>query len=142
MREDPLMAQRTRDQHERRRTRQGTPYGPRSVHATVEAAVAACRAGAARAPRDLVEAVARSGTPGGGPPSDAPPRSGAGATSGPGAADPVDRALAGSLLDTVAAAWQHGWQPADLHRAVARRHGRAHARLAARAVGHEAGRHP
>jgi hypothetical protein len=142
MREDPLMAQRTRDQHERRRTRQGTPYEPRSVHATVEAAVAACRAGAARAPRDLVEAVARSGTRGGGPPGDAPPRSGAGATSGPGAADPVDRALAGSLVDTVAAAWQLGWQPADLHRAVARRHGRAHARLAARAVGHEAGRHP
>jgi hypothetical protein len=146
MREDHVMAQRTRDQHERRRTRQGTPFEARSVQATVEAAVAACRAGAARAPRHLVEAVARSGTSGGGPPGDAPPgdplRSGADASWGPGTADPVDRALGRSLVDTVAAAWQHGWQPADLHRAVARRHGRAHARLAARAVAHEAERHP
>jgi hypothetical protein len=108
------------------------------VQATVEAAVAGCRAGTVRAPRHLVEAVARSGSPAGAPrPGGHGPRPGAGAAD----ADPVDRALARSLLDTVAAAWRRGWQPADLHRAVARRHGRAHARLAAHAVGHEAGRH-
>jgi Protein of unknown function (DUF2786) len=130
------MAKRTREQHRRGRARQGSGYETRTVQATVEAAVAACRAGTVRAPRHLVEAVARSGTP-----ADAPPPGADGPRRGAGAADPVDRTLACSLVDSVAAAWQHGWQPADLHRAVARRHGRAHARLAAQAVGHEAGRH-
>jgi len=131
------MAKRTREHHDRRRARQRTPYEARSVQATVEAAVAACRAGAARAPRHLVEAVARLGAP-----TDDVPPAGTGTRRGAGVPDPVDRALAGSLVDTVAAAWRQGWQPADLHRAVAHRHGRAHARLAAQAVGHEAGRHP
>ena len=81
MREDPD-GPAHRDQHERRRYPAG---GPRTSRGRcMPSRPPWRRAGRAPpAPHDLVEAVARSGTPGGGPPGDAPPRSGAGATSGP-----------------------------------------------------------
>ena len=41
----------------------------------------------------------------------------------------VDVALIGVLQQTVAAAWQRGWQPADLVRMAQRRHGARHARV-------------
>ncbi len=118
--------------HQRRRDESGSAGDAPSSQAAVDAAVAACRAGTARPPRHLVEAVARLGA-----------RASADGSAGRcGPADPIEGILAGGLVAGVAAAWQHGWQPADLHRAIERRHGRAHARLAARAVAHEAGRHP
>jgi Protein of unknown function (DUF2786) len=100
-----------------------------AVDAAVEAAVAAA-SGADRSGRKghvepLVEALAR--LPGG--------------EAGDDSSDPVDCALATALLGAVADTWQRGWQPSDLHRVVARRHGRAYAHLVARAIGHEARRH-
>ncbi len=65
-----------------------------------------------------------------------------GRTTGPPPVDPVDRALSGALVAAVADAWQRGWQPADLHRAVERGLGRAAARLLVRAVAAEVQRHP
>lgn len=94
-----------------------------SIDAAVEAAVASAAFGVVAPTPHLVEALARWPAPGDGGP------------------DPVDGALARALVDTMATAWQQGWQPADVHRVVERRHGRAHARLAARAIGHEAQRH-
>lgn len=115
------MADRTRARS-RRRDRTAT------VDALVEAAAASTRQGTSPPDPALVERLARG--PAG--PGDGGDRDGD---------DPVDRALAAALVDAVAAAWQRGWQPADLHRAVERRLGRGPARVAVRAVAHEAGRH-
>ena len=99
----------------------GSAHG--SVESRVEAAVASARYGAAPSPL-LVDALAREPSPVDGE-----------------LADPVDRALAHTLVAAVADAWQQGWQPADLHRAVARAHGRAAARLLVRAMVAEVARH-
>ena len=114
---------------QRARTRSSRHEG--SVDATVEAAIAAAVMGDALRARPLVETLARW------PATDDPPGEGSSDRS----ADPVARALAGALVATMAAAWQNGWQPADVHRVVERHQGRAHARLAARAIGREARRH-
>jgi uncharacterized protein DUF2786 len=102
------------------------------ARAAVDAAVAACLGGTARPPRPLIEAV------NGGAAGDASPGSG----DGEDGVHPAEIVLAEGLVAAVGAAWRIGWQPADLHRAAERRHGRAHARLVAKAIGHEAGRHP
>jgi hypothetical protein len=94
-----------------------------SVDAAIEAAVASAAFGVVAPAPHLVEALARWPAPG----DDRP--------------DPVDGALARALVDTMATAWRQGWQPADVHRVVERHHGRAHARLVARAIGYEARRH-
>ena len=104
-----------------------------AVRAAVDAAVVGCHGGAVRPARRLIEAVACPAPAGG----DQQARG-----RGPESSDHVELVLADGLVAAVAAAWQNGWQPADLHRAVERRHGRTHARLVARAVGREAGRHP
>jgi hypothetical protein len=94
-----------------------------AVEAALEAAVASAPYGAVAPSPALVEALARLPGPGGA------------------RADPVDAALARALVAAVAGAWRQGWQPADVHRVVDRRHGRAHARLVVRAIGREALRH-
>ena len=96
-----------------------------------------------RRPRDdgappsalLVDALAREPAP-------ATPDGGAPCDDRAAPVDPVDRALSGALVAAVAEAWQRGWQPADLHRAVERSLGRAAARLLVRAVAAEVRRHP
>lgn len=110
--------------------RSGSPPGGRptgtahmSVEARVEAAATSARHGGAPSAL-LVDALARE------------PSRMAGD-----AADPVDRALASALVAAVADAWRRGWQPADLHRAGARAHGRAAARLLVRAMVAEVARH-
>jgi hypothetical protein len=50
----------------------------------------------------------------------------------------VDRALGRALTSALTVAWRHGWQPADVHRALGRLHGRAHAALTAHAIACEA----
>jgi hypothetical protein len=70
------------------------------------------------------------------------PGSDAGQGPGDAAHGPVDRALARALVEAVATAWRLGWQPADLHRAVARLRGRAHARLVVVAIARETAQHP
>jgi hypothetical protein len=107
----------------RQRTSDRSARGGASVDDVVEAAIASAVLGVAEPAPHLVDALARW-----------PASEGAGA-------DPVDRSLSRLLVDAVAAAWQRGWQPADVHRVVERGHGRVHARLAARAIGHEAQRH-
>lgn len=107
----------------RQRARTRSSRRERSVEAAVEAAIAAAVMGEAAPARPLVEALARW------PVSDD-------------GDDPVAAALADAVVGTVAAAWQNGWQPADVHRVVERHQGRAHARLAARAIGHEARSYP
>jgi hypothetical protein len=133
----PAGSQRSR-RRERQRERRDGPGGQAAVAAAIEAAVASCAPGVGAAEPRLVEALARMaadhedgdhdhgdrGDPVGSPDD-----------------DPVDRGIAQALADAVAAAWQMGWQPADLHRAAERVRGSAHARLAARAIGHEAQRH-
>ena len=95
------------------------------VAAAVDAAVASCSAGVGRPATRLVAALAAGVAPG---------RSG-GDDEG---RRVVDRALARALVEAVGGAWRRGWQPADLHRAVERQRGRAHAGLAVQAVAHEA----
>jgi Protein of unknown function (DUF2786) len=98
----------------------GSAHG--SVEERVEAAAASARLG--RAPSALlVEALAREPSP---------------ITRD---IDPVDRAVASALVAAVEDAWRRGWQPADLHRAGARAHGRAAARLLVRAMVAEVARH-
>ncbi|HEX6417640.1 MAG TPA: DUF2786 domain-containing protein [Acidimicrobiales bacterium] len=112
----------------RERSTAGSPGDGASLDGAVEAAVASAILGAVPPAPHLVAALARWSARG---------------PDGPGGdrTDPVDRALAGTLVAAVAAAWQRGWQPADLHRVVERRVGRAPARLAAHAIAHEARRH-
>jgi hypothetical protein len=98
------------------------PGGQAAVAAASDGGVATCAPGGAAAAPRLVEALAR-------------------IAGDHGDDDPVDRRLATALTDGVAAAWQMGWQPADLHRAAERVRGSAHARLAACAIGREARRH-
>jgi Protein of unknown function (DUF2786) len=98
------------------------PGGQPAVDAAIEAAAASCAPGVGAAAPRLVEALAR-------------------IAGDHGDDDPVDQRLATALADAVAAAWQMGWQPADLHRAAERVRGSAHARLTARAIGHDAQRH-
>ncbi len=107
-----------------KRTRARSARQEASVDAAVEAAVASAASGVVAPAPHLVDALARW------------------PASREGEADPVDHAFATALVGTMAAAWQVGWQPADVHRVVERRHGRAPARLAARAIGREAQRHP
>jgi Protein of unknown function (DUF2786) len=111
------------------RTRARSARRQPSVEATVEAAIASAGFGTVTPDPDLVQALASWPAAGGSP--DGPP----GPTDS--APDPAGRALAAALVAAVAGAWQGGWQPADVHRVVERRQGRAHARLAARAIGHE-----
>lgn len=116
------------------------------VEVAVEAAVASCAAGVGSPAAHLVEALAH-GVADGGPdgPGAGADRPGAGADGEPAGGNAyaaVDRVLARVLTEAVTAAWRNGWQPADVHRAVARLRGRAHARLAVRAVAREAGRYP
>lgn len=105
-----------------------------SAEAAVEAAVASATFGVVAPAPHLVESLAR--WPATALDPDVGTGTGAGVT-----ADPVDRALARALVAAVAGAWRNGWQPAELHRVVERRAGRAPARLLARAIGHEAQRH-
>jgi hypothetical protein len=105
------------------------PPGPRrarrphahQVDAAIDAAVASCGVAVGRPAPDLVEPLA------------------AGAE-GPEAIGHslVDRALGRALTSALTVAWRHGWQPADVHRALARLHGGPHALLAAHAMGCEA----
>jgi hypothetical protein len=121
----PQRRQSSRGTRGRRHRREGgDDPGPGSVAARVEAAIASA-AGSGTPSPDLVDALARQPPP----PAGSPP------------SDPVDRALAGVLVDAVADAWRRGWQPVDLHRAVARARGRPASQLVARAVAVEAGRH-
>jgi hypothetical protein len=109
------------------------------VEAAVESAVASCAAGVGSPAPHLIDALAHGvadGVAGG------PGASADGAPAGGNGYAAVDRALARMLTEAVTAAWRNGWQPADLHRAVARLRGRAHARLVLRAVAREAGRYP
>ncbi|HET8619500.1 MAG TPA: DUF2786 domain-containing protein [Acidimicrobiales bacterium] len=123
-------------QGERARTarppRSGRARGLRShqVDAAIDAAVASCGLAVGPPARHLVEPLA-SGV-----------ATGPGAPGADGAHPAVDRALARALIDAVTRAWTLGWQPADVHRAVARLHGRPHARLVADAIGCEARRRP
>lgn len=107
-----------------KRTRTRSGRNEASIDAAVEAAITSAAFGVVAPARHLVDVLARWPVP---------PE---------GEADPVDRALAHALVDTMAGAWQGGWQPVDVHRVVERRRGRAPARLAARAIGREAQRHP
>src|SRR5262245_6535948 len=86
----------------------------------VDAAVASCAAGVGRPAAHLVEPLA------------------GGDEAHRGA---VERALAAALVAAVAGAWRIGWQPADLHRGVARVQGRRHAALVVRAIAREARDH-
>ena len=105
------------------------PPGPRrarrlhahQVDAAIDAAVASCGVAVGRPAPDLVEPLAAG--------ADAPEATGHAL---------VDRALGRALSAALTVAWRHGWQPADVHRALARLHGRPHARLAAHAMGCEA----
>ncbi|MBN2623794.1 MAG: DUF2786 domain-containing protein, partial [Acidimicrobiales bacterium] len=121
------MGKRARSQTGRRAggTGRQAQSGPGWVPRTVAAAVASCPGGTGRAAPHLVATLA------------AAPATG---TGDPGA-DPVDTELARCLAEATAHAWQVGWQPADLHRAAERTQGRAHARLVARAIAHDAARH-
>ena len=91
------------------------------VDAAIDAAVASCGVAVGPPATDLVEPLV------GG--AEAPEASGHAL---------VDRALGRALTSSLAVAWRHGWQPADVHRAVARLHGRAHGLLVAHAIGCEA----
>jgi hypothetical protein len=91
------------------------------VDAAIDAAVASCGVAVGPPATDLVEPLV------GG--AEAPQASGHAL---------VDRALGRALTSSLAVAWRHGWQPADVHRAVARLHGRAHGLLVAHAIGCEA----
>ncbi len=113
---------------QRARTRPSRSAG--SVEATVEAAIAAAVMGDELPARPLVETLARW-----------PPDDPSGNAGDDGTGDPVARALAGALVAAMGGAWRDGWQPADVHRVVERQLGRAHARLAARAIGREARQH-
>jgi hypothetical protein len=122
----------------------GVPGRPRrlradQVEAAVEAAVASCAAGVGSPTPHLVEALAHGVAD---PVADGPSAVEDGEPAGGDGYAAVDRALARVLTEAVTAAWRNGWQPADLHRAVARQRGRAHARLAVRAVAREACRYP
>jgi hypothetical protein len=105
------------------------PPGPRrtrrlhahQVDAAIEAAVASCGVAVGSPAPDLLEPLI-AGAEG--------PESTSHAL--------VDRALGRALTSALTVAWRHGWQPADVHRALARLHGRPHARLAAHAMGCEA----
>jgi hypothetical protein len=100
------------------------------VAAAIDAAVASCSAGVGRPETRLVEALAAGAGPG---------RAAAATEEGDDDGHRVvDRALARALVEAVTGAWRLGWQPADLHRAVERQRGRAHARVAVQAVAHEA----
>ena len=130
------MRQRTR----RRSTADGRP-GDRSgdahrraVRQRIEAAVAAAGPGGGAPAAALVDALARE-------PARPVPAADAADRAAAGGPDPVDEAFADLLVRATADAWQRGWQPADLHRAVERRRGRAAARLATRAAAHEVARH-
>jgi len=101
------------------------------VDAAIDAAVASCGVVVGPPARDLVEPLAAGVVP--------PPGSPPGVDADHRA---VDRALARALVDAVARAWTLGWQPADVHRALARLHGRPHARLVVDAIGHETRRRP
>ena len=91
------------------------------VDAAIDAAVASCGVAVGPPAPDLVEPLV------------------AGAdTAEPSGHALVDRALGRALTSAVTIAWRHGWQPADIHRALARLHGRAHAQLVAHAIGCEA----
>ena len=114
--------------HGRRRSRGARRRSAGEVTARLEAAVASAAAG--RAPSTpLVEALAEVSL------------DGTAAGREEDAGDPVDRALADLLVAEVSGAWQRGWQPTDLHRAVERAHGRAASRLLVRAVAAESLRH-
>jgi hypothetical protein len=128
------MVQRTRTTRTRGRrragargARAGSAHGspPDAIAARVEAAVASALHGGPPSAA-LVESLALER-----------------GEAGPGGAapDPVDRALAAALVAAVADAWQRGWQPVDLHRAVGRAHGRPATRLLVRAVAAESARH-
>jgi Protein of unknown function (DUF2786) len=60
----------------------------------------------------------------------------------PGWRQTVSRQLAGALRAGVAAAWRHGWQPAELARYVARELGTASELVIAAAMTHEMGGYP
>jgi Protein of unknown function (DUF2786) len=119
--------------HGARPPRPGRARGLRThqVDAAIEAAVASCGVAVGPPARDLVEPLAAGVVP----PRGSPP----GLDSDHCA---VDRALGRALVDAVARAWTLGWQPADVHRALARLHGRPHARLVVDAIGCEARRRP
>ncbi len=106
----------------RSRTAPGPGRHARShdVAAAVDAAVASCAVGVGRPAPHLVEPLA------------------GGDHAHRGA---VERALAAALVRAVAGAWRIGWQPADLHRGIARLHGRPHAALVVRAIAREARDH-
>jgi len=105
-----------------------------AVRERIEAAADSTAGGIAAPAPSLVDALARE-------PAHPVVPQGADGDEGAGPVDPVDEALAELLVGATADAWQRGWQPADLHRAVERRGGRAAARLAARAAAHEGARH-
>jgi hypothetical protein len=111
-----------RQKTNRSRTAPGPGRHARShdAAAAVDAAVASCAAGVGRPAPHLVEPLA----------------SGDDAHRGA-----VERALAAALVAAVAGAWRIGWQPADLHRGVARVQGRPHAALVVRAIAREARNH-
>jgi hypothetical protein len=106
-----------------------------AVHALIDAAVVSTLRGAVSPDAGLVDELARHR---------ARPTGGAG-DGGTG----VDEALTAVLVAEVTDAWQRGWQPADLHRAVERHRrrspagrGRGPGRLLVRAAAVEAARHP
>ncbi|HET9610996.1 MAG TPA: DUF2786 domain-containing protein [Acidimicrobiales bacterium] len=115
-----------------------------SAAAAVEAAVASATFGVVPPAPHLVESLARWPAARLAQDADADAATDADAGAGDRAGmtvDPVDRAMARALVSAVTGAWRNGWQPADVHRVVERRAGRAPARRGARAIGHEAQRH-
>ena len=88
----------------------------------IDAAAASCAEGDERRCAELIDLLAT------GPP-------------GPGGAAAVDVALAGALERRLAVAWQRGWQPADVVRAVRRERSVRHVAVVARAISAEAARY-
>lgn len=107
------------------------------LHALIDAAVASTPFGVVAPNAELVDELARHPVR----PAAAAPGTGADGPS-PEDVDPVDAALSEALVTAVAGAWQRGWQPTDLHRAVEQRQGRSPAQVLVRAVAVEVGHHP